>query len=260
MKISVRKPFAPVKVATGRIQLLFSNEKKKKLYFSLKSILGFSPVNLSFYELSFIHKSASQTVSNGKQVNNERLEFLGDAILDAVISDYLYDKFPAENEGFLTQMRSKIVNGPNLSQISRSLGLNRFVTANIEDKDQSTRILEDAFEAFIGAIYMDRGYRACAVFIFKLVHYNYINIEYLRSSEQNYKSQLIEWGQKHKKEINFETDSFNNKGKEEFISYVYVDQDKYASGKGISKKEAEQNAAKNTMHKLPKNNDYREYL
>ena len=138
---------------------------KRDLYRTLKGITGYYPNRFEIYELAFLHKSASLVTNDGIVLNNERLEFLGDSILDAVVSDYLYHKFPKEHEGFLTQMRSKIVNGTKLNELAVSTGIHNLVTTNVNNKRAKKHIYEDAFEAFIGAVYLDKGYNKTYKFI-----------------------------------------------------------------------------------------------
>lgn len=225
----------------------------------MRKVLGFTPINLNYYNLAFVHKSASVKNELGKLINNERLEFLGDAILDAVISDYLYNKFPGEDEGFLTEMRSKIVKGQNLSLLAKQLHLDDFVTANVNSEKAKFRILEDSFEAFIGAIYMDRGYSAVTAFLLRLLQKHLINIDQLKEKEENYKSTLIEWAQKNKREVYFHTEEDTGKANA-FISHVMLDNIEKGRGKGNSKKEAEQEASRSALIIVEKEETYRDYL
>lgn len=242
MKSSSKISIAPFRKLAKSIQLLFDHEEKE-LYGKLRKVLGFSPFNLNYYNLAFVHKSASVKNKLGRLINNERLEFLGDAILDAVVSDYLYNKFPGEDEGFLTEMRSKIVNGQNLSDLAKRLGLDEFVSANVNSEKARVRILEDTFEAFVGAIYMDRGYNAVAAFIVRLIYNQDIDIDKLKQRDVNYKSQLIEWAQKNKREVVFNTDE-DREHPNKFLAIAAVDTEEMGRGKGFSKKEAEQEAAR----------------
>jgi len=225
----------------------------KAFFDKLRYITGLWPINEELYKLAFIHKSASLRMPSGMLVNNERLEFLGDAILDAVVAEYLYNKFPYEKEGFLTQTRSKIVNGDYLGQLAMQIGLNNFVVSHAQNYNNNKHILGDAFEAFIGAIYLDHGYSAVRKFLLKKLLKEYINLEEILITETNYKSQLIELAQKDKKEVTFST-----KLKEDctshlkFISFAVIDNEVIASGLGASKKEAEQDAAKHSLNKLNK--------
>lgn len=185
---------------------------------------------------------------DGMVINNERLEFLGDAILDAVVAEYLYLKFPEKTEGFLTQTRSKIVNGDALAQLAVRMGLDRFILSYANNFNTNKNILGDAFEALIGAIYLDHGYEAVKKFVFKQLIKKYIDINQLLITETNYKSRLIEWAQHEKKEVSFKTELTNDENLiPEFISLVLIENKVESKGFGLSKKEAEQDAAKQAL-------------
>jgi len=181
----------------------------------------------------------------GQTVNNERLEYLGDAVLGAIVADYLYNRFPGRDEGFLTQMRSRIVNRSFLTQLTFKLGLNRFVNSNTNSVNDSSHIYGDVFEAFIGAIYLDTGYQGAKHFLIKKVLSVQVDIEQLERSDNNYKSQLIEWGQKNKRDVEFDTHDNNDSGHHHlpFISVIRIDGRVVGTGEGYSKKEAQQSSA-----------------
>jgi ribonuclease-3 len=171
--------------------------KDKEFYSLLKKQLKISPDNQKLYELAFLHRSASITLSDGSIVNNERLEFLGDAIIDAVVADYLFRKFPNEREGFLTRMRSRIVNRAHLDSIASQMGLVEAVKSYATNTETvKKRICGEAFEALIGAMYLDKGYEKTHKYITGHVLKNFINMEQLILTETDFKSRLIEWGQK----------------------------------------------------------------
>ena len=222
--------------------------KNKDFLKKLRKILGFWPSDLSLYQIALTHKSASYTI-NGERVNNERLEYLGDSILDAVISDYLYKKYPSEREGFLTEMRSKIVNGEKLKELAVTINLNQFIIQRTNIQLASSRIYEDAFEALVGAIYLDKGYRAVTKFINQKIIDEHIDLNELEMTNYNYKSQLIEWSQKTKSPVEFSSFS-ENESVGYFISEVVLGDQIIGSGKGNSKKEAEQNAAHEALRTL----------
>jgi len=226
----------------------------KSFYDNIRKITGLFPRNEELYKLAFIHKSASLRLQSGLVINNERLEFLGDAILDAVVAEYLYTKFPDKKEGFLTQTRSKIVNGDFLGQLALQLGLDRFIVSHAYNYNSNKHILGDAFEALIGAIYLDHGYKSVKKFVFKQLLKKHINMTEVLNTETNYKSKLIEWAQKDKKEIVFETvqESSSSPRIPEFVSFIKLNNKIIGKGYGTSKKEAEQDAAKNTLQKSPK--------
>lgn len=217
----------------------------------LKKITGLYPRNEELYKLAFIHKSASLKQHDGIVINNERLEYLGDAILDAVVAEYLYIKFPDKKEGFLTQTRSKIVNGAYLGQLATQLGIDKFIISHAQNYYSNKHILGDAFEAFIGAIYLDHGYQAVRKFLYRQLLKKHIDITKILKTETNYKSKLIEWAQKDKKEVIFKTTQEDTESLvPEFISMVSIDDEEIGRGKGLSKKEAEQNAACATLKNL----------
>jgi ribonuclease-3 len=225
------------------VKLLVS--PNKKFYLLIRSQLKINPGKIKLYEIAFLHRSASLTFSDGSLVNNERLEFLGDAILDAVIADYLFKKFPRKKEGFLTQMRSKIVKRSNLDTISRNLGIDYFVVSNTNRNNHKKHIFGDAFEALIGAIYLDKGYDYTRKYIINFILRNYINIEELLKKETDFKSRIIEWSQKSKVFITIETTEEYTAIEQSptFIALVKASEHILGKGIGKSKKEAEQNAA-----------------
>ncbi|MDR0413280.1 MAG: ribonuclease III [Dysgonamonadaceae bacterium] len=232
-----------------RIRLFLS--KKKESYFVLYKILGFFPNDISFYEEALLHKSLSKEDAKGRH-NNERLEFLGDAILDAVVADILFKKFPRRNEGFLTNTRSKIVQRETLDRIATELGLHKLVMFSSRIKKQKSHIMGNALEAFIGAVYMDQGYRKTTRFIEQKIINPYINIDVLAKKEVNFKSKLLEWCQKYRVEMSFElldnyTDEENNPF---FQSQVLLNGIFAGTGTGCSKKESQQQAAQMALRKI----------
>ena len=230
---------------------LFSSDRKE-FYLFLKDLLGFYPRNLKLYDLAFIHKSASTIDSQGNLVNNERLEYLGDAILGAVIADFLYNRFPQEDEGFLTKTRSKLVNRAFLTQLTHEMGLHVFIDSNTTKKIDKSHIYGDALEALIGAIYLDRDYRSAKYFVTKRILSQFVNLNEIEQEDSNFKSQLIEWSQKNKREIEFETTEETDEvlKQPKFKAVVKIDNKEVGKGTGTSKKEAHQNAAKETLDKL----------
>ncbi len=222
---------------------------KKFFYSRLIRILGFLPGKIGLYELAFIHKSASVSDSKGNPMNYERLEYLGDAVLGVIIAEFLYVKFPDRNEGFLTKMRSKIVNGEHLSVLTQHLGLEQLLDNRLKNEQANRHVLGDTFEALIGAIYLDKGYRRCKRYVLRKVIKKYVDLDDLEKNETNYKSLLIEWAQKNRKEITFYTD-IEPYDPTRFISFVSIGDTLFGSGTGGSKKEAEQNAALETLQEL----------
>ena len=226
-----------------RIKLLIS--PNKKFYLLLKNHLKIVPGKIKLYEIAFLHRSASLTFSDGTIVNNERLEYLGDAILDAIIADYLFKKFPRKKEGFLTQMRSKIVKRSNLDLLARNLGIDYLIVSNTQHNSHKKHIYGDAFEALIGAIYLDKGFDKTRKYVVNYVLKNFTNLEELLTRESDFKSRIIEWGQKHKVTISFETSEQYAELEQSpsFVSHVNINDQNFGIGIGKSKKDAEQNAA-----------------
>ncbi|WP_303920472.1 ribonuclease III [Draconibacterium sediminis] len=230
---------------------LFSSDRKE-FYLFLKDLLGFYPQNLRLYDIAFIHKSASIVDSQGNFVNNERLEYLGDAILGAIIADFLYNRFPQEDEGFLTKTRSKLVNRAILTQLTHEMGLHVFIDSNTTKNIDKSHIYGDALEALIGAIYLDKDYKAAKFFVTKKILPQFVDLNEIEQADSNFKSQLIEWSQKNKREIEFETtEETDEKIKQpRFKAVVKIDNKKAGEGVGTSKKEAHQKAAHETLKKL----------
>lgn len=231
-------------------------QKKEELYCSLTTILGFSPKckNLGLYKQALQHKSVALRDEEGHSINNERLEFLGDAIIEAVASNYLFRKYPNRPEGFLTTARSKMVQRSTLGELSEKIGLDSLVKASIRGDAHNSYIGGNAFEALVGAIYLDRGYRYCQRFFIRLIIKGYINIERIVSEEQNFKSRLLEWSQKNHFTIRFES---KNEGfisdKEDnppFRGEVFIEDIKVGEGWGYSKKESHQKASEAAMNKI----------
>jgi len=218
----------------------------------LKNIIGFYPENLKLYDLAFIHKSASTIDSQGNFINNERLEFLGDAILGAIIAEFLYNRFPQEDEGFLTKTRSKLVNRTFLTKLTFEMGLNVFIDSNTTKNIDKSHIYGDALEALIGAIYLDTDYKTAKFFVTKKILSQFVDLNEIEQNDSNFKSQLIEWSQKNKKEIIFETieEPMDKSRQPKFVAIVELDNKEIGKGIGSSKKEAQQNAARQTLKKL----------
>ncbi|MCH8330040.1 MAG: ribonuclease III [Bacteroidetes bacterium] len=217
-------------------------------------MLGFKPGNLELYHLAFQHSS----LGDGSGRNNERLEFLGDAVLDAIIADHLFLRYPGESEGFLTEMRSKMVSRNQLNDLALKLGLDEQLNFNQADKSlQKSSILGNALEAVIGAIYLDKGYDHARKYVDNKVIIPYLDLEQLEREEYNYKSRLIEWCQKRDIPIRFKVTSTNViDGKNKYTIVVLVDDKEMGTGEGYSKKMGEQRAAEQAYRKI--NNDYRD--
>jgi len=228
---------------------------KREFSSSLKKILGFSPGNIELYEIAFIHRSATFPLPNGKKVNNERLEYLGDAVLDAILSDYLFEKFPDANEGFLTKVRSRIVNRDVLNQLAVSMGINKILVSKISSSHLTKNLYGDAFEALIGSVFLDKGFRRTKRVFLRNVLNKYLDLDMIVKTDLDYKSLVFEWVQKHKSNLIFtykEEYDFNLK-KSVFSTILTIDKQEFGEGYGSSKKEAEQEAASQAWKKLKDN-------
>jgi ribonuclease-3 len=225
---------------------------RKEEGFSQKvaALTGFQPRKIELYNLAFTHSSASFEYK-GKRLNNERLEFLGDAILGAVVSDYLYENYPKKDEGFLTTMRSKIVCRQHLNLIAEKIHLPHLLNFNTTGDSKPKSINGDAFEALIGALFLDRGYRKCERFIIYSILKKHVNLQALSTKIYSHKRLIMEWAAKNKKELCFKLES--QKGQSHNRSFeisLWCNQERVARGEGSSKKKAEEDAAKNAYHEL----------
>ena len=260
-----------------RIKLPF--RKDKELYLSLYEILGIYPRNISYYKLALMHKSIGHRgdiepkpsrpkgkrwkndkhkPSLGKKLNNERLEFLGDAILDAVVGDIVYAHFPGKPEGFLTNTRSKLVQRETLGKLAQEIGVNRLILSSGRSASHNSYMGGNAFEALVGALYLDRGYDACMKFWTERILGKYINIDKMAYKEVNFKSKLIEWAQKNRIQLTFrlEDQSKDQSGSPTFKYTVVLETIDGCTASGFSKKEAQQHACEETLKKLKKKSDF----
>lgn len=225
--------------------------RKDKFYGLSVSQMGFVPGNRSLYKLALLHKSASKYTKNGTVLNYERLEFLGDAVLGAIIAELLYKFFPSKDEGFLTRVRSKVVSRESLNELAINIGLDKAVVAK-SDISKNKHVYGDVFEAFIGAMFLDQGFVNTKKFIEKFIFPNFFNIRELVTVDRNYKSRLIELGQKNKQELAFNITENSRNRRDHFNCIISVGGEVMGSGTGASKKEAEQNAAKIVIDGLTK--------
>lgn len=243
------------------IRFLFS--KKEEPYFSLKKILGFRPLDMSYYKLALIHKSV-RVQEGGQTINNERLEYLGDSVLGTVVADILYTKYPDKREGELTNIRSRIVQRMSLDALAIAIGLDKLMQINHKCTKNFSKvhINGNAFEALMGAIYLDRGYSKCKEFIIKLIEEGTINLEQTAKRDINFKSKLIEWAQRERVLFAFTTDGeeyIKEQNLTIFHSSVYLQGIKVGEGVGSNKKESQQDAARKALKKL-KNKNVREEI
>lgn len=233
-----------------RIRLLRNHGKEP--YLSLSRILGFCPDNIHIFEQALLHKSSSVESGDGKWINNERLEFLGDAILDAIVADIIYKRFPNKREGFMTNTRSKIVQRETMNRVAVEIGLDKLVVYSTKVNSHNSHMYGNALEALIGAVYLDQGYEVCYKFVLEVMINKYIDLESVVKKEVNFKSSLIEWSQKNKICIAFDLiESFtDNDGNPVFQSAITLLGEQIGIGIGYSKKESQQAASKMAIKRL----------
>ena len=243
-----------------KIRLLF--HKDRESYFCFYKILGFFPRNIRFYEQALLHKSTSIRSEKGRPLNNERLEFLGDAILDAIVGDIVYKHFEGRREGFLTNTRSKIVQRETLNKLAVEIGLDKLVKYSTRSSSHNSYMYGNAFEAFIGAIYLDQGYERCKQFMEKKILKNYIDLDKMSRKEVNFKSKLIDWSQKTKMEVSFELiEQFLDQDYNPmFHTEVRIESLSAGTGTGYSKKESQQNAAQMALKKIKSDEAFKEAI
>ena len=226
----------------NKIRLLF--RKDRESYLCFYRILGFYPRDIRIYEQALLHKSSAVRSEMGRLLNNERLEFLGDAILDAIVGDIVYKRFEGKREGFLTNTRSKIVQRETLNKLAVEIGLDKLIKYSTRSSSHNSYMYGNAFEAFIGAIYLDQGYERCKQFMEQRIINRYIDLDKISRKEVNFKSKLIEWSQKNKMEVSFELI-------EQFLDHeVRIEGLPAGTGTGYSKKESQQNAAQMAIKKV----------
>ena len=230
---------------TDKIRLLF--RKDKEPYLCFYKMLGFYPRNIEIYQQALLHKSSSIKAGKGRLLNNERLEFL-----DAIVADIVYKKFEGKREGFLTNTRSKIVQRETLNRVAVEIGLDKLIKYTTRQSSHNSYMCGNAFEALIGAIYLDRGYRACKKFMEERIINQYLNLEKISRKEVNFKSKLIEWSQKNKfcVEFNLIEQSLDSDQNPIFETQITVENIPAGTGKGYSKKESQQEAAHATLTKI----------
>lgn len=230
----------------SRILHFFSNNKQ--LLSQLEHLLGFVPKHLPYYQLALMHRSKIEELAE----NNERLEFLGDAILGAIVAEYLFKKYPYQPEGYLTELRSRIVRRETLNNVALRMGLNKMVQYNQNDRSLSrSHIFGNALEALIGAVYLDQGFARTRRFILKQMIQNYIDLEVLESTDTNYKNQLLSWAQKNSRILSFDTMDERMEGARKLFTIgIVLDGELVTTGTGYNKKEAGQVAAQKALEVL----------
>jgi len=233
-----------------RIKLPF--RKEKELFSAFYAILGFYPRNIEYYKQALMHKSIRKRNDKGKPLNNERLEFLGDAILDAAVGYIVYRHYEGKREGFLTNTRSKLVSRDTLGKLANEMGLGQLLVSSGHSTSHNSYLEGNAFEALVGAIYLDRGYDACLEFFEKRVLGKYINLDKVAFKEVNFKSKLLEWSQKNRVRMEFQMlkQLKDDNGSPIFSFQVMLEGVEGEKGKGYSKKEAQQMASRETLQRL----------
>ena len=233
-----------------RIKLPF--RKDKELFSALYEILGFYPHNINIYRQALLHKSIGKRNDKGRPLNNERLEFLGDAILDAAVGDIVYHHYEGKREGFLTNTRSKLVSRETLGKLANEMGLSQLILSAGRSNSHNSYLGGNAFEALVGAIYLDRGYEGCMWFWEHQVLGKYIDIDKVAFKEVNFKSKLLEWSQKNRVRMEYRLlkQKKDDNGNPIFSYLVLLEGVEGERGSGYSKKEAQQLASKDTLQRL----------
>jgi ribonuclease-3 len=230
--------------------------KDKSLYQAIKNILGFYPGNIFLYKTAFTHSSVNHQNKSGYSINNERLEYLGDAVLSLVVADFLYKKYPLEVEGFLTEMRSKIVSRRNLNHLAHKMGLNEFIKRRNGIANSFKSVDGDTLEALIGAIYIDKGYEFTKKIIIKRILQELLDIHELENREWNYKSKLLNAMAKQRKTVSFNVVRTSGSGaKKLYHVEVVIDKTMVGKGQDFSIKAAEQQAAEQAFKHLNLDDD-----
>ncbi len=231
---------------TSRILHFFS--PNKQLVRQLEHILGYTPKHLPYYQLALMHRSKIEEL----QQNNERLEFLGDAILGSIVAEYLFKKYPYQSEGYLTELRSRIVRRETMNNVAMRMGLQKLVQYNQNDRGLSrSHIFGNALEALIGAVYLDQGFARTRSFILNQLIKPYVDIDTLESTDTNYKNKLLSWAQRNGKDLNFESvDEKSDGTRKVFTIAIVIDGEQVCTGNGFNKKEAGQVAAQKALEVL----------
>ena len=231
------------------------HKENEAFYNFFKNILGFTPRRTEIYQIAFIHRSMSKETLQGRRINNERLEYLGDAVLSAIVADFLYKKYPYQGEGFLTILRSKIVSRKNLNKLEQKIGLYQLIKYNKESQGIFKSIDGDAFEALVGAIYLEKGYAFTRKVVIDRIINIHLDIDALSQQDWNYKSKLIDWGQRERHSVAFEVvrtmfQGKQNNSRKEYEVQALIDHQPAETAVEYSIKAAEQLAAEKTYKKL----------
>tara|TARA_Y100000385_G_C13105392_1_gene647273 strand:+ start:1683 stop:2396 length:714 start_codon:yes stop_codon:yes gene_type:complete len=225
--------------------------KDKRLARQLKQVLGYVPSRMHLYKLAFYHKSMNN--NNNKNQHNERLEYLGDSLLSSIVAEYLFKKYPQGDEGFLTKMRSKIVKRKTLNKIAKFMGIDVILSEYSQGRI-SNSMLGNALEAVVGAIYLERGYNKTKNYVIKKILLRYLDVHELEETDDNFKSQLLEWGQKNNILVDFKLVSkYKYEKRDRFKVGVVIDGEEISVADDFNKKAAEQSAAQRAMTKMKLN-------
>lgn len=231
--------------------LAYKRSSDKHLSEYINNILGFYPRNIALYQLAFTHKSVSDEKIGKYRLSNERLEYLGDAVLEIVVADYLFRKFPTEQEGFLTEMRSRIVSRASLNKLSQKLGFEDIIKHAPDSGGGFRSIGGNAFEALMGAIYLDRGFEFAKDIVINRIIKMHIDLDQLQQTDVNFKSKLLEWSQKNKKHTSFNLLNGNGTNHQKlYVVQVVINDEEFGQASDYSIKGAEQLAAEKTWNML----------
>lgn len=232
--------------------------RHKEPYLSLYRLLGFYPRRIELYQQALTHRSATVADENGRKINNERLEFLGDAVFTLVTADILYHAFPEKREGFLSDARSRIIRRDNLNRIAEEMGLDKLVQTDMQYTSHNNYIYGNAFEALIGAIYLDCGFKACRRFIAERIFAHHIDLKQITQTDINFKSKLVEWGQRHRVNIDWklESSTFDDNNNPLFTVRAIAGHVEGNPATGYSKKEAQQKASQQILKQLHQDKDF----
>ena len=250
------------------VKFLFLSSSEKELYAAIYGILGVWPRNIKYYKIALMHKSLGHRDINpktkrlGRRISNERLEFLGDAILDAVVGDLVFRRYKGKPEGFLTNTRSKLVQRETLGRLAQEMGLTKLIMASGRSVQHNNYMGGNAFEAIVGALYLDRGYDACMTFWNQRVMGKYLNADKIAYKEKNFKSKLLEWTQKNKVQLEYQmiSQTQDENGSPVFEYAVVLNGIVCSDGEGYSKKEAQQNASEKTLNMLRSDKEFVEKI
>lgn len=237
----------------GKFKTLTLNAEDSALFTFIRNITGSYPGTIAIYRQAFRHSSVAQDIGHGARNSNERLEYLGDAVLSAIVANYLFKKYPYKDEGFLTEMRSKIVSRQHLNIMAQKMGLEKYIDAGKEVTKQNRNIMGNTLEAFIGAFFLDKGYKRTELFIYKRFLDGFVDVDQLQETDISHKSKLLNWANKERKvlTINFIEPTADAQAKRKYHQSIIVyEGQEVAKGMGLSKKEASENGAMRAIKAL----------